>query len=394
MVAEVTIFQVYLNKSKSELEAKYVFPLDGSAAVCGFEAFINNKHIIGKVKEKEVAHQEYKEAVSQGHGAYLMDEEKPEVFTVSVGNLPPSCQVIIKITYVTELPILIDDKDLTDYIQFYLPSSLAPSVEDNVLVSGPITQTTTDQAKTNVQQLKEFSLMVCVEMPFDIRRLESPTNKIVTKRTRSKAVVKLAKKEKLGAEGFRLLVGLAEIHVPRMWVEDHPDYDSQACMLAFYPEFDVQPIHDYRAIIMLDMSNSMSDLHTQNMESEAKALALMVLKNLPKNCQINLMRFGSSYQELFVMNKALKDNMVAMKAEEFLQESTAELGLSDAWRPLTSESVVSEFSNRNILTNMFLISDGHLTEENKLLHLAAKLGQGVKKKKGTATTRIFTFTVG
>lgn len=45
--------------------------------MCGFEAFINGKHIIGEVKEKEQAHKEYREAISQGHGAYLMDEETP-----------------------------------------------------------------------------------------------------------------------------------------------------------------------------------------------------------------------------------------------------------------------------------------------------------------------------
>ena len=47
-----------------------------SAAVCGFEAFINGKHIVGEVKEKEQAHREYKEAISKGHGAYLMDEDE------------------------------------------------------------------------------------------------------------------------------------------------------------------------------------------------------------------------------------------------------------------------------------------------------------------------------
>ena len=48
-----------------------------SSPVCGFEAFINGKHVVGEVKEKEQAHREYKEAISQGHGAYLMDEETP-----------------------------------------------------------------------------------------------------------------------------------------------------------------------------------------------------------------------------------------------------------------------------------------------------------------------------
>ena len=32
--------------------------------------------ILGTVKEKEEAHKEYNEAISKGHGAYLMDEEK------------------------------------------------------------------------------------------------------------------------------------------------------------------------------------------------------------------------------------------------------------------------------------------------------------------------------
>ena len=46
--------------------------------VCGFEAFINGKHIIGSVKEKEQARKEYKEAISKGHGAYLMEEQEEQ----------------------------------------------------------------------------------------------------------------------------------------------------------------------------------------------------------------------------------------------------------------------------------------------------------------------------
>ena len=42
--------QAYVNLSHKAMEAKYVFPLNEGAAVCGFEAFINNKHVIGKVR--------------------------------------------------------------------------------------------------------------------------------------------------------------------------------------------------------------------------------------------------------------------------------------------------------------------------------------------------------
>jgi len=48
-ILQVVIMQAYANHSTKAIEAKYVFPLDDSAAVCGFEAFINNKHVVGKV---------------------------------------------------------------------------------------------------------------------------------------------------------------------------------------------------------------------------------------------------------------------------------------------------------------------------------------------------------
>ena len=65
-------------------------------------------------------------------------------------------------------------------------------------------------------------------MPYDIRTLESPTHPIKIKRTASKATVALADGCTRLDDGFQLQIGLAEIHVPRMWVERHPHKkDSQ-----------------------------------------------------------------------------------------------------------------------------------------------------------------------
>ena len=69
LVAQVLVFQEYTNNTGEPIEAKYEFPLDDQAGrfyvldkstgVCGFEAFINGKHIVGVVKEKEAAKAEY-----------------------------------------------------------------------------------------------------------------------------------------------------------------------------------------------------------------------------------------------------------------------------------------------------------------------------------------------
>lgn len=50
---QVVVFQTYTNQSRVPIEAKYIFPLDEKAAVCGFEAFINGKHIVGEVRGED-----------------------------------------------------------------------------------------------------------------------------------------------------------------------------------------------------------------------------------------------------------------------------------------------------------------------------------------------------
>lgn len=94
MIGQVTIYQEYENTEKVPIEAKYVFPLTDTACVCGFEAFINEKHLVGVCKEKQEARREYRQAIEQGKGAYLMDQESVEMFTINIGNLPPSSRLV------------------------------------------------------------------------------------------------------------------------------------------------------------------------------------------------------------------------------------------------------------------------------------------------------------
>ncbi|XP_078486289.1 protein mono-ADP-ribosyltransferase PARP4 [Ciona intestinalis] len=386
MVAEVIVLQQYSNTSTSTLEAKYVFPLDDSAAVCGFEAFINGKHVIGKVKEKEVAHREYKEAVAAGHGAYLMDEEKADVFTISIGNLPPKAKVVIKITYVAELSMVSNNG--LESIQFKLPGSIAPNVRENTLIKGPVTQYDVDRVTVQESGIRKSSLVLAIEMPFSIRKLECTTHKVLIKQTDTKATIRLANNEQLGGAGFNFLVGLAEVHVPRMWVEGGDGDGEQACMLAFYPEFEVDPVTNYRAIILIDMSQSMKG-ENGKLETHSKKISLMVLKQLPKKCLVNIVRFGSSYQELFVYEQVLSGNVVWEKSVEFIQSCFANMGASEAWRPLTSMSWVNDSDGTDRLSNIFLVSDGQLGEEKRTLDVAAMLGGGRK-----FASRVFTFSLG
>ncbi|XP_040912950.1 protein mono-ADP-ribosyltransferase PARP4 isoform X2 [Toxotes jaculatrix] len=368
LLSQVVIFQKYTNTSPVPIEAKYVFPLDDSAAVCGFEAFINGKHVVGKVKEKEKARKEYKQAIEKGHGAYLMDQDAPDVFTISVGNLPPSATVLIKVTFVSEL--IVRDGS----ILFSLPGSVAPWQESAAL--NQTTQVTVEKVCVTDEAAgaREFSLDMSVEMPHEISSLQCITHKVKMKRTDCKAVVSVLPGQVMGAEGFQLSVTLSEVHLPRMWVEKHPDKNSQACMLVFYPDFDVDSGSESdEVILLLDTSESMrgESLHT------ARRIALQVLRTLGHNLRLNVILFGTDHTEAFLTAQPLDEARQA--AEKFVKHFSPVGGSTELWRPLRALSLL--LPSRGI-RNLLLLSDGHIQNAELTLQLLRDNAQH---------SRLFTF---
>lgn len=53
----------------------------------------------------------------------------------------------------------------------------------------------------------------------------------VSQRTDCKAVISVVPGQPLHPYGFDLDIGFSDVHLPRMWVENHPDKDSQVTLL-------------------------------------------------------------------------------------------------------------------------------------------------------------------
>uniref|UniRef100_H2MVB5 Poly [ADP-ribose] polymerase n=1 Tax=Oryzias latipes TaxID=8090 RepID=H2MVB5_ORYLA len=348
LLSQVIVFQKYTNLSTVPIEAKYVFPLGNSATVCGFEAFINGKHVVGQVKEKETARKEYRQAVEKGHGAYLMDQDAPDVFTISVGNLPPGATVLIKVTYVSELVVS------EGRIHFSLPGSVAPWQE-----SDGLNQTT--------QVRGGFSLDMSVEMPNEIVYLKSNTHQIKTKRTDCKAVISVVPGQPLHPYGFDLDIGFSDVHLPRMWVENHPDKDSQACMLVFYPDFEVSSgSAAEEVILLLDTSESMRG---ESLRS-AQRIALQLLHRLNRDFRLNVILFGSGWDPFAAS---------VSPVSEVLQDSGSLVGGgTELWRPLRALGLLPP--SRGV-RNLLLLSDGHIQNPELTLQLL---------RDGAAHSRLFT----
>ncbi|KAL6036323.1 hypothetical protein STEG23_016438 [Scotinomys teguina] len=299
-VAQVIVFQTYVNQSHVPIEAKYIFPLDDKAAVCGFEAFINGKHIVGEIKEKEEARQEYREAVSHGHGAYLMDQDTPLLLAMSI------------------------------------------------------------------------------EMPYKIDFISSDTHELRQKSTDCKAVISTVEGSSLDSSGFSLHIGLRDAYLPRMWVEKHPEKESEACMLVFQPDL-AATLPGLRekneVIICLDCSSSMEGVTFV----QAKQVALYALSLVGEGQKVNVMQFGTGYKELFSYPKYITSNKMAT---EFIMSAAPTMGNTDFWKILRYLSLLYPSEG---LRNILLISDGHLQSESLTLQLV---------KRNTQHTRLFTCAVG
>uniref|UniRef100_A0A8C3W803 Poly [ADP-ribose] polymerase n=1 Tax=Catagonus wagneri TaxID=51154 RepID=A0A8C3W803_9CETA len=368
-VAQVIVFQTYTNQSPVPIEAKYVFPLDDKAAVCGFEAFINGKHIVGEVKEKEAAHREYGAAVSQGHGAYLMDQDAPDIFTVSVGNLPPKAKVLIKITYITELGLQ------RACAAFFLPASVAPWHQDRAVNEDTQVHSTKPAFSSF---FGSFSLTLSIEMPHMIEFISSDTHQLRLKRTDCKAVISTVEGSSLDSNGFSLHIGLIDAYLSRMWVEKHPEKESEACMLVFQPDLDTAPpeqAEQSEVIVCLDCSNSMEG----ETFLQAKQIALHALSLLGEQQKMNVIRFGTGYKELFSYPKYLTS---CAAPSEFITSAMPTMGNTELWKTLRHLSLlVPSHGPRNIL----LISDGHLQNQSLTLQLV---------KSNAQHTRLFSCGVG
>lgn len=99
-VARTEVTQEYENALPNAVEAIYVFPLPHDSAVDGMTMTVGDREIRAVIKEREEARQIYEAARNAGHTAALLDQERPNIFTQSVTNIPPGGTVTIKLSVI------------------------------------------------------------------------------------------------------------------------------------------------------------------------------------------------------------------------------------------------------------------------------------------------------
>ena len=102
VIADVVVTQIYANGGQKPINARYLFPASTRATVHGFTMTIGDRVVKAKIKEREKARATFERAKRQGKSASLLEQQRPNVFTMSVANIMPGDEVLIELHY-TEL---------------------------------------------------------------------------------------------------------------------------------------------------------------------------------------------------------------------------------------------------------------------------------------------------
>lgn len=97
--ADVTIRQSFKNCYRESLEAVYTFPVSASASIYSVDLKVGERTVKGKIQERSEARKQYQEALDSGKRACLMEQERDEIFTVSLGNIQPDETLEVEIKY-------------------------------------------------------------------------------------------------------------------------------------------------------------------------------------------------------------------------------------------------------------------------------------------------------
>ncbi len=120
LIGRIELTQGFHNPHDVALEATYVFPLPDRSAVTAMRLTADDRTVRAELRERGAAREQYDQAVAAGQRAAIAEEDRPDVFTMRVGNILPGERVSVALTLVG--PLSYEDGEAT----FRLPLVVAP----------------------------------------------------------------------------------------------------------------------------------------------------------------------------------------------------------------------------------------------------------------------------
>ncbi len=359
VIAEVHIQQVYKNTGKNTIEAIYVFPSSTKAAIHKMDMQIGERILEARIYEKNKAKKIYNDAKKEGKTTSLLEQERPNVFKMSVANIMPGDTIITNLYY-TEL--LVPEEGIYEFVYPTVvgPRYSNPENENAVsedFVNNPYTQ-------EGEKPLYTFDIEINIDAGMPLNGANCKTHNFdINFINKNKAVCKLEKSDKF--EGNRdvifnySLIG-NNINSGLLMFEGK---DENFFLLMMQPpkrkEIRQTPPKEY--IFIIDISGSMEGFPID----VSKKLISDLLNNLNNKDKFNIILFAGTS---FIMSKkSLQVNEANIqKAMDVIKDQNGSGGteLSSAIK-----KGMELKSDEQMSRTYVVITDGYISQEAETFEL-------------------------
>ena len=380
--AKVKINQRFINQEKAAVEAVYKFPLPEGSTVCGFGALVDGTRIRSQVEERDRAFEMYDDALLGGDGAYLLDEERPNIFTLSVGNLNPGMEVTVEIEYV----ILLDTEGRQ--VRFFLPTTISPRyIPEGMDESDGIPENEKIHPHYSTTVPYGLSLSLNIHSGSLLKSIDSPSHPIRVEHIKGDRIgVALSAESVKMDRDFVLSMEYKASFVSRAY--KYQSGNENFIQLDLLPETDASKATDSKSqvqkahkevIFVLDCSGSMMGDSIR----EAKKALEICLRGLDPKTSFSIYRFGSDFECLFNEPEEYSETSLK-KGLNYLRDADADLGGTEIMSPL-KDIYTSRHCEDHLERSIVLITDGEVGNEEEIFELV---------RENRKSTRLFTIGIG
>ncbi len=324
-VAKVKVTQIFHNTYKDPIEAIYTFPLSTTGAVDEMVMKVGKRTIKGAIKKREEAKQIYDQAKANGHIASLLDQERTNIFTQSVANIPPGETIEVTLQYVETLPY-----EGGKY-SFVLPTVVGPRfIPGNPTgVSGTGRAPDTDQvpdasritppvAADQTRAGHDLSIDVDLAAGLPIDSISSKLHEIrIEKQTSDSAKISLLAKDTIPNKDFVLTWNVAEDALKSGYLahKEAADKSGYFTLMVLPPKrVSTSQVAPKEMIFLIDCSGSQSGLPLQ----KAKETLSYIVDHMNPQDTFQIISFNNRSTSLFDKPQAVSEEMKE-KAQTFIQ---------------------------------------------------------------------------
>jgi Ca-activated chloride channel homolog len=366
VIADVVIHQVYRNDGAAPINARYVFPASTRAAVYGMKMTIGARVIEARIKERDAARKEYEQAKHEGKSASLLEEDRPNVFTMNVANILPQDRIAVDLRY-TELLLPTDG-----VYELVVPTVVGPRYSSGAAPGG------FDHFFTKVPFLHQglaspFPVDVKVNLAagMTIQSVESPSHPITTRwaADHASAAVALTAAASAGNRDFVLRYRLSGKDLASgllLYPGDKENFFLMMVQPPQRPALEQIPPREY--VFIVDVSGSMHGFPLD----VTKRLMRDLLGRMRPTDHFNLLLFsGDSRLYAPASVPATATQIDAAIAYFDAQEAGGGTELLPAMEQAMAMPPISDAASRSFV----VVTDGYIAEEPQLFdYIRAHLG--------------------